>query len=502
MPDLCELINSGSLSPCTIVVFGGSGDLTSRKLVPALYKLFAGGSLPAPINIVGVARTALNHDTFRDKLRQSILADKTVSDLAQWDKFAGNLYYQCIIYDELQSYQELKDFLIALDPEQQLLGNRILYMAVPPNLSPTIVNKLGQAGLAHEANEHSWARIVVEKPFGRNRQTAAELDQVLHNSFKEQQIFRIDHYLAKETVQNILMLRFANIIFEPLWNRRYIDYVGIITSETLGIEQRAGYYEQAGVLRDMFQNHMMQLLALTAMEPPSHFAPEFVHDEKAKVFHSLKPLSFESDAANLVLGQYEAGVINNRQVAGYRQEPGTATDSVIPTFAMMRLFIDNWRWQGVPFYLVSGKRLADKVTRIVIQFKKVPHALFDNVLTESIAANRLSLTVYPEEKITMTFQTKHPCTKNCLRSASMDFKYYQSGEKLSFDSYEKVLLDCISGDHMLFWRQDGVELSWSFLTPVLKECETCINRQENLSLYKAGSWGPAESLPSMNMLLK
>jgi glucose-6-phosphate 1-dehydrogenase len=350
---------------------------------------------------------------------------------------------------------------------------------------------LGSAGLSAEGEGgKGWSRIVVEKPFGSDLDTAIDLDRSLHEHFQEHQIFRIDHYLAKETVQNILMLRFANAIFEPLWNRRYIDNVTITAAETLGVEHRAGYYEQAGVLRDMFQNHMMQLLALTAMDPPSLFEADMVRNEKIRVYQCLRPFDVTNIKDNLVTGQYGPGTIDGEKVPGYLEEPGVSPDSMTPTFAMMRIFLDNWRWQGVPFFLTSGKRLAKKITEISIQFKEVPHSMFRPVLGEHITANRLILGIYPEEKISLTFQTKNPGAKVCLRSVTMDFQYNQNHSGPVLDAYEKVLLDCMLGDHMLFWRQDGVELCWSFLTPILTECETCIDREEMLFTYESGSRGP------------
>jgi len=317
------------------------------------------------------------------------------------------------------------------------------------------------------------------------------LDHTIHKYFQEHQIFRIDHYLAKETVQNILTFRFANAIFEPLWNRNFIDHVDIVATETLGVEHRAGYYEQAGVLRDMFQNHMMQLLSLTAMEPPSRFEAGRVRDEKVKVYRSLRPFRVESIQDYLVVGQYGAGTVDGKRVPAYRDEPGVSPDSLTPTFAMMKVFLDNWRWKGVPFLLTSGKRLKKKLTEIRIQFKEVPHSMFPQALRESLIANKLVLGIYPDEKISLTFQTKKPGARMCLRSVTMDFNYHQDDSDPLIDAYEKALLDCMLGDHMLFWRQDGVECCWSFLTPVLQACETCGDRTEALLPYNAGTWGPS-----------
>jgi glucose-6-phosphate 1-dehydrogenase len=353
---------------------------------------------------------------------------------------------------------------------------------------------LGEAGLSNEGEQgKGWARLVVEKPFGRDLESAMDLDRSLHEHFREHQIFRIDHYLAKETVQNISMLRFANAIFEPLWNRRYIDHVSIIALESLGVEHRAGYYEEAGVLRDMFQNHMMQLLALTALEPPSLFEADVVRDEKTKTYRSLRPFPVDDLQEYLVLGQYGAGRVEDRRVPAYRDEPGVDPQSLTPTFAMMKVFLDNWRWQGVPFYLTSGKRMARKVTGITIRFKEVPHSMFRNVIGSDIQANRLTLGIHPDEKISLVFQTKYPGAQVRLRSVNMDFNYHHNYEGPVLDSYGKVLLDCMIGDQMLFWRQDGVELCWGFLTPILSECEACADREQMLHFYEAGSWGPQDA---------
>jgi glucose-6-phosphate 1-dehydrogenase len=475
---------------CTIVIFGASGDLTARKLLPALFNLFLNDSLPDPFSIVGCSRTALNDEEFRAKLKAAC-TEAGFKECTRWQEFAANLHYFPVTYDSQPAYVELAAFLQELDQQNNTKGNTIFYLAVPPTLYPVIAEQIGRAGLAAEKSDsRGWSRMVVEKPFGSDLQTALELDRTLHASFREQQIFRIDHYLAKETVQNILMLRFANAIFEPLWNRNHIDYVGIIACEKLGVEHRAGYYEQAGVIRDMFQNHLMQLLALTAMEPPSLFEADRVQDEKVKIFRSLKPYSAAAMADNLLLGQYGSGTIDGKIVPAYRQEPDVSPESMTPTFAALRLFIDNWRWRNVPFYVISGKRLLQKVSKIVVQFKNVPHSMFRDVLDEHIVANRLILGIFPQEKISLTFQTKVPGSRSCLRSVTMDFKYDQNFSGPALGAYEKVLLDCIQGDHMLFWRKDGVELTWSFLTPILSACETCADRENQLHQYESGSWGP------------
>lgn len=476
--------------PVTVVIIGASGDLTARKLLPSLFSLYVNNGLPAAFSIVGCGRTRMGDDAFRDHMKKALDEGGKV-DQARWESFAKRFSYRSIEYEDLPSYFNLATFLRSQDSEYGTGGNRIFYLAIPPTLYETTARMFGRAGLSGEGKEgNGWSRIVVEKPFGRDLKTAIALDAVLHQYFEEHQIFRIDHYLAKETVQNILMFRFANAIFEPLWNRRYVDHVSITAAETLGVEHRAGYYEQSGVLRDMFQNHMMQLLALTALEPPSRFEADTVRDEKAKLFRALRPFPVEHLEDFIVLGQYGPGTIDGRDVSAYRDEPGVNPDSLVPTYAMMKVHVDNWRWQGVPFYLCSGKRLTKKLTEVVIQFKEVPHSMFRRTLGEQITANRVSLVIYPDERITLTFQTKNPGARVRLRSVTMDFHYHQGYGGPALEAYDKVLLDVMLGDQTLFWRQDGVALCWSFLTPVLEGCETCGNRAEMLLPYRAGSWGP------------
>jgi glucose-6-phosphate 1-dehydrogenase len=476
--------------PCIIVILGATGDLTARKLIPALFNLFLNDGLPESFQIVGCGRTEMDSLDFRKKMETALRAAGML-DPAMWQAFAAALHYQTIDYQDPDSYAGLAESLKALDLRSNTRGNRIFYIALPPTLYKKVAQLIGRAGLSSEMSDgNGWSRIVVEKPFGTNLQTAVDLDRSLHEHFKEHQIFRIDHYLAKETVQNVLMFRFANTLFEPIWNRRYIEHVNIIATETLGVEHRAGYYEHSGVLRDMFQNHMMQLLALTAMEPPSRFEDELVRDEKAKVFRALRPFPIKYLQDYLVLGQYTAGSINGKSMSAYREEPGVGPNSITPTFAMMKVYLDNWRWQGVPFYMTSGKRLDKKITEIAIQFKTVPYSMFRHILGETILANRLTMAIHPEEKITLSFQTKNPGARVCLRTVTMDFQYNQDYTGPTLDAYEKVLLDCMLGDQMLFWRQDSVERCWSFLTPILNECETCDNREQILHRYKSGSTGP------------
>jgi glucose-6-phosphate 1-dehydrogenase len=486
-----ECFSAKASDPCTIVILGASGDLTSRKLMPALYNLYSNGSLPRSFAIVGCGRTEMNDEEFRSLMRQRLISEARPTP-SRWGSFAAHLYYRVLNYGSFPAYEDLAVFLRVLDKKHKTRGNRIFYLALPASQYETTIDMIGRAGLSREGESgNGWVRLVVEKPFGRDLKTARRLVQTTYNSFEERQVYRIDHYLTKETVQNVLVFRFANSIFEPLWNRGYIDHVDIIAAESIGIGRRAGYYEHTGVLRDMFHDHMMQLLALIAMEPPCRFEADRVTDEKSKVFRAIRPFPLDRLKENLLLGQYTAGVVDGEKVPGYRDEPGVERDSLTPTFASMKVFIDNWRWQGVPFFITSGKRLARKLTQIAIQFKGVPHSMFRNFLGEQIHANLLTLGIHPHEKITLQFQTKNPGAKICLRSVTMDFSYHQNFQGPIPDAYEKALLDCMEGDRTLFLRQDGVELCWSFLDPVLEECETCADRGSRLLFYEAGSWGPS-----------
>jgi glucose-6-phosphate 1-dehydrogenase len=493
LDNICACTTVGALDPCAIVIFGASGDLSTRKLIPALFQMFLSATLPSSLSIIGCSRTAYTHETFRAFLLNACVANagNSALDMARWQEFAAGIFYFPLQYDSFHDFQQLADFLASPDQQRITKGNYLFDLALPPSLYTPVATMIGLAGLARQFEQgRGWSRIVIEKPFGRDLQSALALDQALHQYFEEKQIFRIDHYLAKETVQNILTFRFANTIFEPIWNRGYVQSVGIMAAEKLGVEHRAGYYEQAGVIRDMFQNHMLQLLSLIAMESPSHFEAERVRDEKIKLFRSIAPLH---DNEEIILGQYGPGSMDGQAVAGYRQEPGVASSSLIPTFAMLPIRVENWRWQGVPFYLVSGKRMARKETRIVIQFKDVPHSLFRDILGTRVVANRLVLGIYPKESISLSFQTKHPGAKMCMQTMTMNFNYDDVYVQSTPDAYEKVLLDCIQGEHMLFWRQDGIEQSWRLLTPLLDECESCQGRAQRLHGYAAGSWGPEEA---------
>jgi glucose-6-phosphate 1-dehydrogenase len=485
----------GPLDACAIVIIGACGDLTRRKIILALFRLFKNDVLPDLFLIVGVDLHDMSTEGYRAFIRESIetLAGEHLTE-KDWNSFAPHLHYKSMDPKAKSPYQEIPGFLKEQLHDLHMPGNRLFYLAVPPAQYVNIIRDLGRAGLSHEnKNWSGWSRVVIEKPFGRDLQSAQDLNHHIHTYFREDQIYRIDHYLAKETVQNILMFRFANAIFEPIWNRRYIHHVQITAAETLGVEHRSIYYEQAGVLRDMFQNHMLQLLAMIAMEPPSLFEADRVRDEKVKTFRSLRPFPVGQLDDHLVLGQYTPGTIDAKPVPGYREEPNVDKDSLVPTFAMVKIFIDNWRWQGVPFYLRSGKRMAKKITEIAIQFKQVPNLMFRNVLAEGIYPNVLGLRIQPDERITLTFQTKLPGAKVCLQPVTMDFHYSSVQEGTFLDAYEKVILDCLAGDHMLFVRQDGVEACWGFLSPILDACETCKDREQSLHFYSAGTWGPRKA---------
>ncbi|HEY1016294.1 MAG TPA: glucose-6-phosphate dehydrogenase, partial [Herpetosiphonaceae bacterium] len=454
-------------SPCTVVIFGATGDLTARKLVPALYNLSREGLLPSGFSLVGFGRRPWSDEEFRQEMRKAVdehSRSKPVNEEV-WRAFAEGMFFAQGEFTEDEAFAKLAARLDEIDASRGTGGNRLFYLATPPSFFDDIVTRLKQAGLNRKGagGKGGWSRIIIEKPFGNDLATARQLNEMIDAAFDESQIYRIDHYLGKETVQNLLVMRFANTIFEPIWNRRYIDHVQITVAESLGIGGRAGYYEESGALRDMVTNHMMQLLSLTAMEPPVHFDAESVRGEKVKVLQAIRPWAPEEVDANALRAQYGPGSINGEDVPGYKQEQGVAQDSITPTFVALRFQIESWRWAGVPFYLRHGKRLAKRVTEVAIQFKLPPLLLFPE-LREDIQPNVLALRIQPNEGISLKFGAKQPGQRMTIHPVNMDFRYGASFGVAAPEAYERLLLDAMLGDPTLFTRRDEVEAQWKLMT--------------------------------------
>ncbi len=464
--------------PTSIIIFGASGDLTQRKLIPSLLNLSRKGRLPKAFSIVGFGATSFTDEQFRNRLLDGAkqFAGFKFTD-EEWAAFALHLFYQQGRYDQTADFQNLANRLFEMEAGT---ANRLYYMAIPPTLFPNIIEQLGATGQIHENG--GWRRVVLEKPFGTDLASAQKLNQQVHKGLKENQIYRIDHYLGKETVQNILFTRFANTIFEPLWNRNYIDHVQITVAERVGLEYRAGYYDSIGVLRDMVQNHLLQLLALVAMEPPASFDAGALRNEKVKVLSAIQPITRDKVAEQTVRAQYR----------GYLKEAEVKPDSTTPTYAALRLFVNNWRWQGVPFYLRSGKNLAEKHSQIIIRFKEPPQAMFPMAPDHKMTSNMLVLYLQPDEGIHLRFEAKAPDTVAETRSVDMEFNYAEAfGQSAIPESYERLLLDALQGDASLFTRADEVEKAWSLMEPILQAWET--DQAPPLAFYKPGTWGPAEA---------
>ena len=485
IPKGCEL---AAPNPFSLLIFGATGDLAQKKLLPALYQLGFHSLLPEQFFILGAARRKLSVERFREETRAAVQsAFPAEFEEQKWRMLAEKIHYSPIEDNLVSSCNSLLADCATLEKKFGTRQNRLFYLAVPPAAFEPLISGIGESGLKREGS--GYTHIVIEKPHGHDFESARRLTGLLGRYFRQDQIYFMDHYLAKETVQNILMFRFANSIFEPLWNNRFIDHIQITVAETAGIEKRSQYYERAGVLRDMFQNHLLQLLTLIAMEPPSVFEAEKVRDEKAKVLASVKPFPLAQGIINdwAVVGQYGPGTVDGRQVAGYRDEPGVSPASTVATYAALKVMVDNWRWNGVPFYLRSGKRLARRRAGISVHFRPAPHLMFAGALEGNILPNTLTLRIQPHEGIDLFFQTKLPGSRLCLNPVIMDFSY---PEPFALDDYARILLDAMQADQMLFVRADAVEKSWELLTPLIDKIESGV-RPEDFPNYAAGSEGPA-----------
>ncbi len=474
--------------PCTIVIFGATGDLTRRKLVPALYNLRREGLLHANTTILGFARRDWSDEYFRTLLFDEGSKHSRASlEGGDWPGFISRVSYIRSTFEDAEGYSALAERLDAIDAEQGTSGNRLFYLATPPESYEDIINNLGAAGLANSPNG-GWTRIIVEKPFGHDLESALHLNKVVHDVFEERQVYRIDHYLGKETVQNLLVLRFANGIFEPLWNRRYIDHVQITVAESIGVEGRGGYYEQAGAIRDMVQNHMMQLLSLTAMEPPVGGASaDAVRDEKVKVLRAVRPIAPADVNKISVRGRYSAGP---GTAPAYLDETGVQANSTTETYVAMRFEIESWRWAGVPFYLRTGKRMPVRASEITVVFKSAPLLLFQDGPMSRSAPNELSIRIQPNEGIALRFNSKVPGQAGDIRPVTMNFNYVDAFGGESPEAYERLLLDAMTGDTTLFTRSDEVETSWSLINPIIEGWKTL---GSPIHEYVGGSWGPDAS---------
>ena len=477
--------------PCVLVIFGAAGDLTKRKLIPSLYNLKQSNLLPDDFAVIGVARAVMNQEEFRRRLSDDMTHFATDQvEAKEWEWLQERLYYLSGDFNDDQTFTQLKELLVKIDAERNTQSNYCFYLATAPDYFAPVVQKLGSVGLTEQAEGH-WRRVVIEKPFGRDLSSAQKLNSDLSEVLNENQIFRIDHYLGKETVQNILVFRFGNGIFEPIWNRRYIDSIQITAAEKVGVEQRGGYYETAGALRDMVPNHLLQLVTLTAMEPPVSFKANAVRDEQTKILHAIQCPSSEEAGQRTVRGQYDAGTIDGQPVPAYRQEANVAPDSNVETFVALKLLIDNWRWADVPFYLRTGKRLAARDTEIAIKFRRAPFVLFRDTPVDRLSSNSLVLHIQPDEGITVRFGAKLPGPVLKIGAVDMNFDYEEYFGKTPSTGYERLLHDCMVGDATLFQRADQVEAAWSVVAPI--QAAWSAAEPPPLAIYKAGTWGPGEA---------
>jgi glucose-6-phosphate 1-dehydrogenase len=491
MPATTTAPTGKTADPCVMVIFGASGDLTQRKLIPALYNLARAQLLSQNFAVVGVARRPMSSEEYRKKLSEEVREFVTGDfDPELWDSFVRRMHYLAGNFDNKDTYANLKQLLGTIDQQNGTQGNYFYYLATSPDAFAEIVESLSGTELMRQENGQ-WRRVIIEKPFGHDLESARELNQQLLKFADEKQIYRIDHYLGKETVQNILAFRFANGIFEPIWNRRYIDHIQISVAETVGVEKRGGYYDTAGALRDMVPNHIMQLISLTAMEPPVSFRADAVRDEQSKILHAVQPLSAEEVLTRTVRGQYGEGVISGQRVPMYRAEPGVPPDSKTETFVAMKLAIDNWRWADVPFYLRTGKRMAVRNTHIVIQFRRAPFVLFRDTPVENLMPNQLVLHIQPEEGISLRFAAKAPGALMRLGTVDMNFEYQDYFGVQANTGYERLLHDCMIGDQTLFQRADMVEAGWCVVSPMLDVWKALPPR--SFPNYASGTWGPKEA---------
>ncbi len=489
--EICEYFRSG---PAGIVIFGASGDLTKRKLIPALFRLYKEGCLSKNFYVVGFARSNLNDSEFRTSILETLMKNLPEESESEIKSFTKQCFYFSGQYDSIESYEKLKREIEALDRKFSTDSNIIFNLAVPPILYTEIIEKLSQSKLLKKnQNTNPFNRVIIEKPFGYDFDSAVKMHNKLNKFTSDKQIYRIDHYLGKDTVQNIFVFRFANSIFEPIWNRENIDHVQITVAEDIGIGSRAGYFDKAGLIKDMLQNHLLQLLCYIAMEPPANMIEDSIRDEKTKVLKCIRTCKRENVDNCYVLGQYTSGTVNGEKVLSYKEEKGVSPDSSTETYFASKMFIDNWRWEGVPFYLRCGKRLAKKQSRISVVFKKAPTSVFGHLGVSDKFYNIITFDIFPQQGVSLRFQAKLPDSKTCIGSLNMSFNYKTHlGKELTAD-YDTLILDCLLGDQSLFWRKDAVEISWKILAPVLDKLQSKTEKENIVHEYKAGTWGPAEA---------
>lgn len=484
-------------SPCIMVIFGATGDLTARKLVPALYNLLKDGQLPSHFACVGFARREKSHEQFCQEMHDAVSRfSRTPIDEDLWKAFCKQIFYHRSEFDQDEGYERLSDFLKDLDKRFETRGNRVFYLSTQPSHFPLVIEKLHQHKLTYPPHSHEpWSRVIIEKPFGHDLESARALQQHITRYLDESQVYRIDHYLGKETVQNLLVFRFSNPIFESVWNNRYVDHVQMTVSEEMGIGTRGHFFEEAGILRDIVQNHMMQLMSIVAMEPPTNLSAHAIHDEKVKVLESIRPFPVDNVQEFAVRGQYGPGYINGAAVCGYRQEKDINPQSNVETYAALELYVDNWRWSGVPFYLRAGKRLPKRSTEIAIHFKPAPPGCLYQLSGKKLESNVLVIRIQPDEGMAFKVNCKVPGLNGPVQPVKMDFRYSSYFGLAPPEAYERLLCDCMAGDSTLFARVDEVLASWKLLTPVL---ESWSSQNSDFPNYQAGTWGPVAADQLLN----